>query len=254
MDENNIMQTENADVSDAEVQENDFLDIDGEENDGEFFIEEADRLPDMDEAAGAAAETGGERMFHLKHLDTEIDADEKKVVELAQKGMDYDRIRGRYEKANAETARLLAERSFIQEIADDKGMTVEQYIDDARAKRRMEKENMGEREARTAARALRSEVAAAADGAVQREKVWYEFCCAYPDVRAEDVPAEVMQSGVKSGDLKSAYEAYLYRQLRKQGEVEEKNSLNRQRSTGSRRNHGAAIKRSEFDSLWYDGT
>lgn len=254
MDENSIMQTENTDVSEAEVQENDFLEIDSEENDGEFFIEEADPLPDGDEAAGSAAETEGERLFHLKHLDTEIDADEKKVVELAQKGMDYDRIRGKYEKANAETARLLAERSFIQELADEKGMSVEEYIDDARARRLMEKENMGEREARTAARALRSEVAAAAGSAVQREKIWYEFCCAFPDVKAEDVPAEVMSAGVKNGDLKSAYEAYLYRQLRKQDESEAKNSLNRQRSTGSRRNHGAAVSRSEFDTLWYDGT
>lgn len=252
MNENDLMQAENTAAPDAEGA--DFIELNDAGDDGDFIIEETDPLPDENMPAENAAENAGERLFHLKHLDTEIDADEKKVVELAQKGMDYDRIRGKYEKANAETARLLAERGFIQELAGEKGMSVEEYIDETRTKRLMEKENISEKEARTMVRALREELSSAVNSASARERVWYEFCCAYPDVKAENIPAEVMTAGIKNGDLRSAYEAHLYRELIKRSEADEKNSRNRQRSTGSRKSHGAAVSRSEFDTLWYDGT
>jgi len=41
---------------------------------------------------------GEEAEYKLKYLGKEIEVDREKAIELAQKGMDYDRIRGRYER------------------------------------------------------------------------------------------------------------------------------------------------------------
>ena len=47
--------------------------------------------------------------FRLKHLDAEYTVDRDKVVELAQKGLDYDRVRSKLETAREELTGLKAE-------------------------------------------------------------------------------------------------------------------------------------------------
>ena len=65
---------------------------------------------DEDEAAPEGGtvqpDAGG---FRLKHLDAEYTVDRDKVVELAQKGLDYDRVRSKLESAREELAGLKAE-------------------------------------------------------------------------------------------------------------------------------------------------
>ena len=64
---------------------------------------------DEDEAAPEGEtvqpDAGG---FRLKHLDAEYTVDRDKVVELAQKGLDYDRVRSKLESAREERAGLKA--------------------------------------------------------------------------------------------------------------------------------------------------
>ena len=83
---------------------------------GEWVVDAGeimDGVHDEDEAAAEAvtmqpgAEEAGE--FRLKHLDAEYTVDRDKVIELAQKGLDYDRVRAKLETARDELSGLRAE-------------------------------------------------------------------------------------------------------------------------------------------------
>ena len=80
---------------------------------GEWDVDAAEIMEgvrDEDEAAPEGEtvqpDAGG---FRLKHLDAEYTVDRDKVVELAQKGLDYDRVRSKLETAREELAGLKAE-------------------------------------------------------------------------------------------------------------------------------------------------
>ena len=73
-------------------------------------LEIMDGVRDEDEAAAEAVtmqpEGGGDGEFRLKHLDEVRTVDRDKVIELAQKGLDYDRIRGKLGDASRQIESL----------------------------------------------------------------------------------------------------------------------------------------------------
>lgn len=228
------------------------------------------------EAEQPAAEH--QRSWKLKHNGEEVDADETKMVELAQKGLDYDRVRGERDTFKNEHPKYADYEKFLQEMAEGAGTDVPGLMETVRVgllvkKAQAEGKTLSEaaaiqqvrREATARATTVQAEQPAGQQStteqnaeAQKRENVRV-FCEKHPGVKAEDIPLEVLQEGLASGDLSGTYDRWEIKQLkeqlgnaRKELETEKQNKMNKERSTGSRKSAGSASKDQSFDALWYN--
>ena len=223
-----------------------------------------------EEPEGQQSESADQR-FELKHLEETRSVDREEVIKLAQKGMDYDRIR---EERDSIRPELRLYREFLKELADGSRLTVSELIDTVRAQRLVakEKENgkeMTEAEALIKVQRERSEKAKSAPKAEEeappeeekpaeakaedsRKESFARFAREFPDVKAEDIPAKVWQDfSAGKGDLADIYARHENAALKAKIAVMERNEDNRKRSTGSRKSSGAKAK-GLFDSAWED--
>lgn len=198
-----------------------------------------DREPDREEESGP--DQGGDA-FTLKHLDEVKTVNRDEVVVLAQKGMDYDRIR--QERDQLRTYRQEADPALelVRAYASRNGMDLGGYLDYCR---RQELTALGYDE-RTAAAQVAEEKRTQA-----RERDMRAFIEAYPNVKAETIPAEVWQRVARGDSLSAAYTMHQNRALEHRLSAERQNQQNRQRTPGGL-NHGlVGDRRDEIDKLWY---
>jgi hypothetical protein len=213
-----------------------------------------------DTKAEVKEEVKEEPKIHVKHLDEERDLtlDEAKV--FAQKGMDYDRVKEKWEDAKDTI-------SFIDAQAKAAGMKRQEFIDYLRteqkkssgmteedAKRSVELENreavLAQKEAEVAERAKEAEQDRVADS--KREADFKAFANRFPDVDAKNIPKEVWES-VKTGEsLTVAYLAYENTRLTKEKEALEQKVKNAGKSTGSVVTSGGDTQKDIFDVGWDD--
>ena len=237
---------------------------------------DAETPTDDTAAADAGAEPEGEpeaeppapepETFTLKHLDETRTVGRDEVVSLAQKGMDYDRIRGKLDDVNAELADLkdwltrYANGQDLTEFRDnvDAGILAKQQgIDVKTAKERIKLDR--ERKALEAERqkATQAESEAEAQKRKAAEDI-KEFNKRFPDVAAklatdkDAVPQEVWDAVRRGERLADAYDKYTAKQdaAAKDARIKEleeqlkaktqtdKNKKNAERSTGSTKSDG----------------
>lgn len=259
----------------------DLKDDEAEESAAAEEAEEADQ-PEATEAEGAGTEEaageeekGTDQTFTLKHLDEVREVTRDEVIALAQKGMDYDRIRQKLEDETASREALIAEKAgeaerFLQELADREKITVAELMDNVRAEVLAQTENidislakervkiMKEREA------LEKERTALQAGSAkdeERQQAINAFVEAYPGVEGKDIPREVWQEFERTGDLIGAYRADENRKLKEQIEAlnqqlaaQQNNQKNKKRSTGSQSSDGADKTTDPIVSDWYNGS
>ena len=212
-----------------------------------------------DTSAGDAEQSAQPVTIHVSHMGEEKDLTADEARELAQKGMDYDRVRQKYDEAKPVV-------EMVRQFADQQHMTVEQYIsfvrteakkaagmDDEEARRAVELED---REATVSQReAEQQEAAAAMENAATEQKSANDrmqedlalFQTRYPDAAKEPdkIPQEVWDA-VKGGtSLCDAYGNYVLKSkdteiaaLRQKLTAKEQNQKNQQRSSGSMRTSG----------------
>lgn len=211
-------------------------------------------------AEGAEAETedgSGERQkdaappsWDIKHMGEARTVTAAEITpELLQKGMDYDRVRERYDEAKPVM-------ELLGQFAQSAGMSVTDYaryiraetmkatgMSEAEAKRTMELED---REAAIAAKEAEGQQVREREE-LERTKVAEdvtEFAKAFPDVfaKAKDDPKVIPQSvwkDVRSGmSLSAAYSRYAVAQAQVQAETSAKNAANAARAAGSMRSAG----------------
>jgi hypothetical protein len=259
---------------------------DGENTDGEEAPEaepaeqaEAEGVEDTatetePEAEQPAAEH--QRSWKLKHNGEEVDADEARMVELAQKGLDYDRVREDRDKFKTEYPKYADYEKFLQEMAESAGTDVPGLMENVRVgllvkKAQAEGKTLSEA---AAIQQVRREATARANTAqaeqpteqqntpeqneeTRRRENIRVFCENHPGVKAEDIPQDVLQEGIASGDLSGTYDRWEIKQLkeqlgtaRKELETEKQNKMNKERSTGSRKSAGATTPKDDFDDAW----
>lgn len=204
--------------------------------------------------------------FTLKHLDEVRTVNRDEVIALAQKGMDYDRIRSKYEDANSELADLkdwlkkYTGGQDINEFRDDtdaKIISKREGIDYATARERirLDKERKALEAEKLKAENERSEAESLRKKAADDLK---EFSERYPEVSAKlstdkaAVPKEVWEA-VKHGErLVDAYDKYQSKlntealkkrisELEGQVKAQEQEKLNKKnaaRSAGSQKSSG----------------
>lgn len=207
--------------------------------------------------------------YELKHLDSVQTVDRGKVIELAQKGLDYDRIRADRDTMKAENSKLKAEHDFLQELADSSKMTVEQLIDETRADIISKRDGTKKEIALQQVRAQREAKAATfkADALeAARQKDYEAFSKSHPDLDPKDIPAEVWQRmndgnlllseayapiDIKNAQKAAADKAAELESLKSRLAALEQNEKNRERSTGSRKSTGASVRpKSTFSEAW----
>ena len=75
----------------------------------------------------------GNQTFTLNYLGAEKVVSKDEAVTLAQKGMDYDRIRQKHEETLSELTTAKDKLSFFEQMASSQGKTLDQLIDSAMA-------------------------------------------------------------------------------------------------------------------------
>lgn len=212
--------------------------------------------------AGAEAQTetteqkadAPEKTWTLRHMDETKNVGEAEMVTLAQKGMDYDRIRAKYDESKPAM-------EILSIFAKQKGVSVADYVSflrteakkadglsEAEARRSIELED---REAAVTAREAEQaaeQANAAANAAAQRRKADIdEFAREYPDVarNPDAIPKEVWDAVAAGSSLTVAYAKYTAKQAREEAErtrsaaqAAQQNVKNAARSTGSMQSAG----------------
>ena len=217
--------------------------------------------------AGAEAQTetteqkadAPEKTWTLRHMDETKNVGEAEMVTLAQKGMDYDRIRAKYDESKPAM-------EILSIFAKQKGVSVADYVSflrkeakkadglsEAEARRSIELEDreaaVTAREAEQAAERQAAEQAnAATNAAAQRRKADIdEFAREYPDVarNPDAIPKEVWDAVAAGSSLTVAYAKYTAKQAREEAErtrsatqAAQQNVKNAARSTGSMQSAG----------------
>jgi len=217
---------------------------DASEDDGETEDYEAE----LDEVSKKADQT-----FTLKHLDEVKEVDRDEVITLAQKGLDYDRIRSERDTLKSEKATYQEHEDFLNYLAEMSGTSVEEVIINTKAKlvQQEEKKKGYDITLDQARYRVQSQMKEAKKSAPEpepepakdslaemREAKFKRFVEKYPDVKSADIPKEVWQEfgdGSK-GELTDIYTRYENKKLKEQiKELEQK----KKKSTGSRRSNGS---------------
>lgn len=257
-----------TDISDADF---DAMWDDDDSNDEVFAEpateEEADQpteeQAETEEAEPTEAEQSSEpdtdQYLELKHFDEvkKVTKDEAKV--LAQKGMDYDRIRGKLDEATANVAKLQKYEDFLNELKGGFN-SIDDLMNDTRARLIADKEGITREQALERVKSANQQKEQAQQQAqLDRNAVYEEmrrqsltaFLSAFPGVKAKDIPQEVWDDMKVTNNLVASYAKYEAKKLADENAVLKKNAENKARSTGSMKSSGKPQK-DEFDSMWYE--
>ncbi len=196
-----------------------------------------------------------DQLFSLKHLGETKDYSKEETITLAQKGLDYDRIRTERDALKAEKASLQEHEDFLKELAALANTSIEQLMVDTKAKlvqadEKKKGNNITLEQAKYRVETEAKIKKAEAPKASKRDESFQRFTEQYPGV--DEIPKEVWAEfgdGSKV-DLSVAYTRYLNNEALKKSQEElakvqerlkvlEQNEKNKKRSTGSRRSNGA---------------
>lgn len=225
---------------------------------GQADSAEAETKPAQAEQAAEQPKT-----WNLNHLDETRTVNEAELVTLAQKGMDYDRIRGKYDEAKPVM-------ELFGSFAKKAGMNVADYVahirtqakqagglSAAEAQRAVELED---REAAVAAREAAEQERQAAqnraqnvrrDADARRNADILEFKNTFPDAAKDpkSIPQEVWAEVNRGASLVSAYSKYAVAQAKaaqktaeQRAEAMTQNQKNAGRATGSMKTAGDSAK------------
>lgn len=279
MEENNIISTEmedswdDIDLSDISDDANDAWEEENpaEESEGEPDASAEDGADHSDDAKEeekpAEAETEAkekeeaDQSFTLKYMGEEKVFSREDTIALAQKGMDYDRVKSKLNEANEMV-------EFVNSLAKEMNLSTADFMTHALAGQIAKRENISMEEAKRRLELDRREKAvsareAAAQNAQQeqeqrRERVrteLEEFSRAYPEINVKEIPSEVFNIASKTKiGLTAAYAMHMAQQAKAALEAEKQNAENKARSVGSADSAGKRSKADEFEDAWYDGT
>lgn len=245
---------------------------DGDEGETDEVTTEADQpteepKPEDTKDAEKPAETEPEQKaedtdqyLELKHMDTvrKVNRDEAKV--LAQKGLDYDRIRGERDAMQKDYAQLKKYESFLNDLKGD-FPSIEAMMTDTRARMLAEKEGISYADA-VAKVGVMQQGAQPQQTQVQQGQPKVpavdQFVQKYPGVKAEEIPQAVWDEVKRTGDLVGAYENYQntkvkdekIKNLELEIETLKQNQKNAARSTGSATSSGKTSGKSLIQQLW----
>ena len=215
-----------------------------------------------------------DQLFTLNHLGEIKDYTREETIALAQKGLDYDRIRSERDSLKAEKAAWQENskyEQFLKDLAETAGMDVDDLMIETKAKIVQQEEekkgyNITLDQARYRVKAEMKQAPKRTAEPVEdpliakRTADFDEFSAEYPNVNANDIPKEVWEEygdGSKK-NFTAVFRKYENKQtaaqmetLRAEIESLKQEQTNKKRSTGSRRSNGSPPVDHDFDG-WGD--
>ena len=268
-DEESLVVEESADQQETETQE-EVLEASPEETPSED-VEEAP-VEEVHTEEQVAEEQP--KLWTLRHMDEEKQVGEAEMVVLAQKGMDYDRIRAKYDEAKPAM-------EMLAQFAKKAGVSTAEYItairaqakqaegmSEAEAKRAVDLEDREARvavkEAEESARAAKANEAANAQSAADQRRAAEiaEFQKTFPEAAKDpkSIPPEVWAEVKQGVSLVGAYAKYAIKNAnaakesaQREAASAKQNNKNAERSTGSMKSAGEESKSKDpFLAGWDD--
>lgn len=179
----------------------------------------------------------------VKYNKEEMALDEEKARELAQKGLNYDKVQERLQQLETDP-RL----SFVEELANQNGMTTEQFIEVFKQQQEQEKlneliqQNIPEELAQEILenRKFRQQMEQERKSKEQEQeetKQFMDFLDFYKqangkefDANTDQLPIEVIEANQNGVPLKYAYMEHFNNQLRQQIQVQKQNEENQKKA------------------------
>lgn len=234
------------------------VDAPDDEPEGEPEAEEDDAEPEAEDR---------HQVFTLKVLGEEKEVTEEEYRGYAQKGVDYDGVRADRDKLRQTNEELGRYKAFLEEVAKDSGMSLEDLMDQTHANAIAKRDNIDPERAlervkyerQIAELKHRNSTTEAQRSAEEKQRADFDaFRAAHPDVQTKDIPKEVWEkvaAGVSLVDAYSGHEMKLLkeenRRLKEAAEVKKQESKNKARSTGSRKSPGAGTgAKDAWDEAW----
>jgi hypothetical protein len=256
------MEEEMIDLSEPEAIDEDWNSPPDDKLEPQSDVQEEEDAPAQDgrtaDGRGTADSGGSDQSFMLKHLSEIRTVGRDEVITLAQKGLDYDRIRGKYDAAAAELGRTNDAYVIMKEMAESQGMTAEALIDATRTQLLVQKHRLAPQDAAGRVRSMRASLDRAngpeRETAARRQNEIHEFLGEYgTGIDPKSIPPEVWQSVSKGKTLLAAYQAWELKKLRAESGAARKNTENKERSAGSRFSAAGVKPRDAIADDWYDG-
>ena len=261
---------ETEEESDGEEAEADQQNADEPEGEQTTDGAESEETSEGEEGSSDQSES-----FDLKYLGESRTVNRDEVIKLAQQGMDYPRIREKWDGIKDDIPKLRMYEGFLKELAESRGGDIESLIDETRTRSLMAKAKAEGKEltaSAAAAQAVQARLKAMEPEEAKQEKAREEeqmarrrasvdrFMKIYPDVKSEQIPKEVWDDAEAMGDLTAAYIKYNSgklseenERLKKELEQAKQQKKNRERSMGSSKSVGAAAARDAMDDGWDEG-
>jgi hypothetical protein len=241
--------------ADDEVEDDKAEDSKDESEDADQHeADETEKQAETETEAGAEAEDA-DQWIELKHMDDEprkVGKEEAKA--LAQKGLDYDRIRQERDDLKTKLPRYEAMEAFLKEMQGDFD-SIEDFMDDTRARIKADAEGLSYDDALAKVKAAKPAAEQPVSG---EDNINVDgFLRKFPDVKAEEIPASVWADVKVTNDLAASYEKYdnsrkqdRIAELEREIETLKNNQKNANRSTGSSKSSGASSGKSLIASMW----
>lgn len=234
-----------------------------------------DDAPKTEEPKTEEPKPDTDQYLELKHLDEVRKVSKEEARVLAQKGMDYDRIRNRLNDAEQAKDQVNAElqkyKSFLNEVKGENFATVDDLMNDTRARIMSGKENISYEDA--LAKVTEANQQKAQQQAPQpdrsaviqemRKASYKEFALAYPNVLPKDIPQEVWQDMERTNNLLASYERYTEKKdfentktelanIKAEIEALKQNKQNEEKAVGSLKTAGSAKTVDKYLEGWDD--
>ena len=230
-----------------------------------------DDAPKTEEPKPEEPKPDTDQYLELKHLDEVRKVSKEEARVLAQKGMDYDRIRGKLEEASNANAKLKVYEDFLTEIKGNFN-TVEDLMADTRATILSEKENISYEDAMSKVKAANQQKEQAtqpqfgSEEFIQqmKQRSYTAFAKKHPDILPKDIPAEVWEDvNTNTYNLETSYERYLAKSelantktelanIKAEIEALKQNKQNEEKAVGSLKTAGSAKTVDKYLEGWDD--
>lgn len=195
------------------------------------------------------------KLWTLRHLGDEKTVNEQEITALAQKGLDYDRVREKYDAAKPVV-------EMFTQMAKQSNMTVEQYVSYVRTEAKKAaglsddeaKREVALEDRESAVSVEESEKQFATEAEERRSSDIAEFQKTFPDAAKDvgNIPQEVWDAVKQGQRLTVAYAVWREKQaiaeaerVKQESAAKEQNAKNNGRSTGSMKTAGAERKASD---------
>lgn len=260
-DSDNVEWSDEAETADeqeeAEAEETE----DGGEDNEEAEEAETKEEETKPEAEPEKKDEAGHQRFKLKVKGEEREVDLDEMTALAQKGGDYDGLKADRDTLRDENGKLKEYESFLKELADNGGISIDEVMESTRVEMLMRKaerdgEDLTEEEARKQVKAAhkkqepKEEPAHEKTAEERAQEAVQAFVKRYPNVKSEDIPQSVWDDANRTGDLIGAYQEYRLQKMSEEITQLKQNNKNKERSTGSRKTAGASSTKTKVDEAW----